>query len=88
MKGYVESPCVQWSGMDIENHLEGRLDLERVMFLHENFKKFHDYLDGIMECVLEDYEDEIIEFINGKIAIYIEDELAQIKKEIDEYREE
>lgn len=88
MKGYVESSCVQWSGMDIENHLEGRLDLDSVMFMHQNFRKLGDYLDAVMVCVLDRYEDEIIEFINQKIAVYVEDELVQIKKEIDEYREE
>jgi len=37
-----------------------------------------------MVNVLSEFEDEIIEFINEKIAIYVEDELEGIKRYIDE----
>jgi len=84
MGGFAESSCVQWDGMDIETHLEGRLDMRRQMLLHQHFHEFHDYLDAVMVNVLSEFEDEIIEFINQKIAIYVEDELEGIKNYIDE----
>lgn len=78
---YSDRAAVNWSGLDVEYHLCDVVDLKV-----KDEAGLNKYLHEVMDDVLEVYEDEIIEFINHHVWMYLEDHLVKIKKDINEFR--
>lgn len=78
---YSDAVATKWSGLDVEFYLCDILDLKV-----KDEAGLNKYLDKVMDDILESCQEEVIQLINQAIANHVEEELVQLKKDINEFR--